>query len=95
MASKELSILLTAKDMASKTIGNVSKQVGLLGRMGGTVGAGMSALGNNLKRMGTALLAGAGITGIFSIVGALEQGISKADERELVRPQAQQRRGRY
>ena len=83
MASKELSILLTAKDMASKTIGNVSKQVGLLGRMGGTVGAGMSALGNNLKRMGTALLAGAGITGIFSIVGALEQGISKADEMAL------------
>ena len=83
MASKELSILLTAKDMASKTIGNVSKQVGLLGRMGGTVGAGMASLGNNLKRMGTALLAGAGITGIFSIVGALEQGISKADEMAL------------
>jgi len=60
MASKELSILLLAKDMASKTIGKVSKQVGGLGKMGATASRGIKMLGVSLAALGTAAVIGIG-----------------------------------
>jgi hypothetical protein len=60
MASKELSILLLAKDMASKTIGKVSKEIGGLGKMSRTAGAGLRSLGANLAKVGLVAAAGIG-----------------------------------
>jgi hypothetical protein len=70
MASKELSILLLAKDMASKTIGHVSKQVGGLGKAGATASRGIKMLGVSLAAIGAAAAVGLGVaikTGIAAL----------------------------
>ena len=60
MASKELSILLTAKDMASKTIGAVTGKVSKLGSVASTAGRGIATLGRNVALAGAAVAVGIG-----------------------------------
>ena len=68
MASKELSILLTAKNMASGPIGKVTKDVSTLGAVAGHAGKGISTLGRNV------MIAGAAVAGGFAI--AVKGGIA-------------------
>ena len=74
MASKELSILLLAKDMASKTIGKVSKEVSGLGKAGATASRGLSNLGANLAKIGAIAAVGLGV--------AVKSGLSSLAELE-------------
>jgi hypothetical protein len=60
MASKELSILLTAKNLASRTIGKVSKDIGGLGKMSRTASAGVRSLTGNVAKFGLVAAAGLG-----------------------------------
>jgi len=81
MASKELSILLLAKDMASKTIGKVSKEVSGLGKAGATASRGLSNLGANLAKIGAIAAVGLGVavkSGIASLA-ELESAITSVD----------------
>jgi len=81
MASKELSILLLAKDMASKTIGKVSKQVSGLGKAGATASRGLSNLGANLAKLGAVAAVGLGVAvkaGLSSLA-ELESAVSSVD----------------
>jgi hypothetical protein len=79
MASKELSILLVAKDMASKTIGKVSKEVGGLGKMGRTASRGIKILGVSLAAMGAAAAVGIG--------AAIKTGIAELAKSEAAAAQ--------
>jgi len=74
MASTELSILLLAKDMASKTIGKVSKEVSGLGKAGATASRGLSNLGANLAKIGAIAAVGLGV--------AVKSGLSSLAELE-------------
>jgi hypothetical protein len=81
MASKELSILLVAKDMASKTIGNVSKKVGGLGGAARTANRGLSTLAGNLAKVGAVAAVGIGAavhSGIASLA-ELEDATTSVD----------------
>lgn len=62
MATKELSILIRARDMASKTIAGVRKEVGSLGRIGSTA---MKGLSTAITRVGIA--AGVGLVGAIGM----------------------------
>jgi hypothetical protein len=70
--AKELSILVLAKDMASKTIGKVSKELGGLGKMGATASRGVKILGVSLAAMGAAAAVGLGAA-IKSGIAALQR----------------------
>jgi TP901 family phage tail tape measure protein len=70
MAEKELAILITARDLASKTIGKVSKQVGGLGKMSRTAGKGLQSLAGNLAKLGTVAAAGAISLGVVALKAA-------------------------
>jgi hypothetical protein len=76
MASKELSILLVAKDLASKTIGKVSKEVGGLGRMSRMASRGLSTLAGNLGKLGAVAAVGiaAAVRGGIGSLADLEDG---------------------
>jgi hypothetical protein len=71
MASKELSILLTAKDLASKTIGQVGRNVQKLDSVSARAGRGMRTLATNTKRLAV-IGAGAGI-GLLTV--SVKKGI--------------------
>lgn len=62
MATKELSILIRARDMASKTIAGVRKEVGSLGRIGSQA---MKGLSTAITRVGIA--AGVGLVGAIGM----------------------------
>jgi hypothetical protein len=74
MASKELSILLLAKDMASKTIGKVSKEITGLDKAGRTASRGLANLGANLAKIGAVAAVGLGV--------AVKAGLSSLAELE-------------
>jgi len=74
-----LSILLLAKDMASKTIGKVSKQVGGLGKMGATASRGIKMLGISLAAIGAAAAVG--------IAAAVKTGIAELAKSEAAAAQ--------
>jgi hypothetical protein len=74
MASKELSILLLAKDMASKTIGKVSKEITGLDKAGRTASRGLANLGANLAKIGAVAAVGLGV--------AVKSGLSSLAELE-------------
>lgn len=78
MASKELSILLLARDMASKTIGKVSREVGGLGKTSRTAGAGLSTLSGNMAKLGAVAAVGIGamVTEGVSSLESLESATS-------------------
>ena len=81
MASKELSILLLAKDMASKTIGKVSKEVGRLGRAGAIASRGVTTLAGNLAKLGAVAAVGIG--------AAVTQGIQSLSRIEDINAQTE------
>lgn len=80
-ADLPLYIKLLAKDMASKTIANVSKEVGTLGRISGHAQRGVRNLATNLARVGAVAAVGIGAavkSGIDSLA-ELESAISAVD----------------
>lgn len=81
MAEKQISILLIAKNMASKTIGQVNKDLGRLGATGRRAGQGLRSLGANLAKIGAVAAVGIGVAvknGIDSLV-ELESAVGNVD----------------
>ena len=78
MPSKELSILLLAKDMASKTIGQVAGSVKKLGNTGAIVSRGMGTLANNVLRLGIG--AGSALAGFVALTIKEGQEVAKVDK---------------
>ncbi len=81
MAEKELAILVTAKDLASRTIGKVSREVGGLGKVSKTVGHGLSSLAGNLAKVGAvaAVGIGAAVKGGLDSLATLENATTAVD----------------
>lgn len=80
-ADLPLYIKLLAKDLASKTIKNVSREVGILGKISGHAQRGVQNLATNLTRLGVVAGAGIGVmvkSGLDSLV-TLESAISSVD----------------
>jgi hypothetical protein len=81
VAEKQISILLIAKDMASKTIGRVNKQIGTLGKTGAIAGRGLSTLAANSAKVGAVAAVGIGFavkTGIDNLA-ELETAVTSVD----------------
>jgi hypothetical protein len=81
MAEKQISILLVAKNMASKTIGQVNKDLGRLGATGRRAGQGLRSLAGNLAKIGAVAAVGIGVAvknGIDSLV-ELESAVATVD----------------
>ena len=81
MAEFNLAVLLTAKDMASKTIGKVGKEVGTLGRISGHAQRGVKTLAGNLVKLGAVAGVGIGVavkSGIESLA-TLESATTSVD----------------
>lgn len=81
MAEKQISILLVAKNMASKTIGQVNKDLGKLGGAGRRAGQGLRTLGANLAKIGAVAAVGIGVAvknGIDSLV-ELESAVTSVN----------------
>ena len=80
-AERELAILVTAKDLASRTIGKVSREVGGLGKISKTVGHGLSSLAGNLAKVGAvaAVGIGAAVKGGLDSLATLENATTAVD----------------
>src|SRR5512139_1838548 len=81
MAKFDLTVLLLAKDMASKTIGKVGKEVTTLGRISGHATRGVRTLGANLAKLGVVAAVGIGVavrSGIESLA-SLESAVASVD----------------
>lgn len=81
MASFDFSILMVAKDMASKTIKGVSKEVGTLNKISGHATRGVKTLGTNLLKLGAVAAVGIGVavrSGIQSLAD-LENATTAVD----------------
>jgi hypothetical protein len=81
MASFDFAILMVAKDMASKTIGKVSKQISGLSKAGATASRGLQTLGANLLKLGAVAAVGIGAavkSGIDSLA-TLESAVASVD----------------
>ena len=74
MANFNFTVLMVAKDMASKTIGKVGKQIGGLDKMGRAASRGLATLATNLARVGAVAAVGIGV--------AVKAGIASLSELE-------------
>lgn len=80
-AERELAILVTAKDLASRTLGKVSREVGGLGKAAHTAGRGLSTLAGNLAKVGAvaAVGIGAAVKGGLDSLATLENATTAVD----------------
>lgn len=74
MANFDLTVLLLAKDMASKTIGKVKREVGTLGKVGAQASRGMSVLGATVA--GGAAVAAAGLVKSIDAAADFESALN-------------------
>src|SRR5215210_6923873 len=91
MAERELAILIKARDMASRSIRGVKKELGGLEKTGGRLGKGASAAVGNVEK-GLVIGAGAAVAGLgYSVKAAVDfedafAGVKKTvDETDLAR----------
>lgn len=81
LASLDLQDLFSPKAAkAGLAIGGLEKKFGTLGAVGGITAKGLGNLGRNIEHLAFTAAAGLGVGGLLSVGGALQQGISKAEQ---------------
>lgn len=81
MAEKQISILLVAKNLASGTIGKVTKDVTTLGKVSNRAGVGLRTLAGNVAKLGAVAAVGLGAaigSGVDSLA-TLESAVTSVD----------------